>query len=120
MATTWAVTNNTQFSQVIGSERMMDVTLVGTGTYTTGGDTVTAAALGLDVIDFIIPVIDGNGANTNGVAVVAPNLGSSPGATSVKLQLFGTGGGSGQTLAEVGNATTVTGITIRARVFGAA
>lgn len=122
MATVWTVTINTQFTQIQGSERVMDVTLLApTGaTYTTGGDSITAAQVGLDVIDFVIAMPDGNAANTNGVGLVAPNLGSGPGATSVKLQLFGTGGSSGATLVELAGATSVAAFGIRARFYGVA
>ena len=120
MAVTWAVTINSQFHQSVGSETVVDATIVGTGTYTTGGDVLTAAALGLDVIDFISGNVDGNGANTNGAALPAWNLGSGPGATSVTIMLFGGAASSGATFAQLGSSTTVTGLTFRIRAYGVA
>jgi len=99
-------------SDVWGKERVVYGQLIGTGTYTTTGDAITAAQFGLDVLDDLILIPDGSGVNTNGTALAAPNL------TTLKIQLFGTGGGSGDTFAELGSATTVTGITWRVIALG--
>ena len=120
MAVTWAVTINSQFRQIVGSEAVVDATLVATGTYTSGGDTLATSAVGLDTVDFVASNVDGNGANTNGAALVAWNLGSGPGTSgNMKIQLFG-GAASGSTQAELSAATTVTGLTLRCRFYGVA
>lgn len=115
MAITWAVTINKTHD--FGDQVIKDVTLTATGTYTTGGDSVTAAALGLDVIDFMEVMVDGNGANTNGTALVSPNLAT---AGSAKLQLWGANGAAAgvATFVEIPAATTMTGLTLHCLVYG--
>lgn len=100
--------------QKMGTEQIMDWQVTATGTYTTGGDAFTPAQLGLDVIDFISIMYDGSGANTNGVALVAPNL------TSNLWQLFGTGTATTDPFNEIGSGQTMTGFQFIARCYGVA
>lgn len=101
--------------QVIGSQKAMDFQVIATGTYTSGGDSFgTPATVGLDQIDFVSIMYDGSGANTNGIALVAPNL------TTNKFQLFGTGASSQTPFLELAASTTITGLTFVARFFGVA
>jgi hypothetical protein len=51
MAVTWAVTNLKR--EVTGSKRVHRGTLTATGTYTAGGDAVSASALGLSTIEHL-------------------------------------------------------------------
>ena len=122
MAVTWALTVNK--TQIVGSQVVKDVTLVATGTYVTGGDTtLTANSFGLDYIDIIIPVVDGHGANTNGVVLLAPNLGAAGGTGlngTVTMQMFATGSGNAAAFAELGNGNTITGFTAHCLVYGVA
>jgi len=92
----------------------MDWQVTATGTYTSGGDAFTLAQLGLSQLDFVSVMYDGSASNSNGVALVAPNI------SGKKWQLFGTGGGSGQTFAELGASTTVTNFQFVARCYGVA
>jgi len=92
----------------------MDWQVTATGTYTTGGDAFTLAQLGLTQLDFISIMYDGSASNTNGIAIVAPNI-------SGKLwQLFGSNSSSGTTFPELGSSTTVTGFQFVARCYGVA
>lgn len=116
MAVTYAFTPLSTGSgayDVYGKENVVYGTLVGTGTYTSGGDAITAAQFGLSRIDNLILIPDGSGANTNGQALAAPDL------TNLKMVLFGGADGiAGHTLAQLLNGTTVTGITWRVIALG--
>ena len=113
MAVTYAFTPSAGTpSTVWGNKRVVFGQLVATGTYTTGGDSITAAQFGLKTIDELILIPDGSGANTNGQAVAAPNL------TTLKIKLFGSNSVSGSTLPELTAATTVTGMTWQAVAIG--
>jgi hypothetical protein len=105
----------------MGDQRVMDVTLLAPAgaTYTSGGDSITPAQVGLDVVDYVVVMVDGFGSNTNGVALVAPNLGSaSGGETTIKMQLFGTGAASGDTFAELGASTAVAALQLHCLFYG--
>ena len=97
-----------------GHERCMQIRFVATGTYTSGGDSITPAQCGLDVIDAFIPVLDTNaGAQTNGVGVLGWN------SSTNALQIFVQGtAGAGTTMVELSNATTITGLGFTALVLG--
>ena len=99
---------------VMGVEKVMDWQVTATGTYTTGGDAFTPAALGLDVIDFISIMVDGSSVNTNGVALVAPDL------TNNKWQLWGTGAADTDMFDQIAGGTTVSTFRFIARVYGVA
>lgn len=99
-------------TQRFGSETVLDWNISATGTYTTNGDSFTAAKLGLDKIDFISISLDGSSSANNGVALVAPDL------TNFKWKLFGDGGSSGAAFVEIGSSTTMTGLQFFARVYG--
>ena len=112
MAVTYAATyirNN-----VWGAERAMQLQFLATGTYTSGGDSITPAQCGLDTIDCLIPVLDtGAGAQTNGVGVLAWNTSTNT------LQIFVQGtAGAGDTMVELTGGTTVTGLGFTAIVIG--
>ena len=99
---------------VVGVEKAMDWQIILTGTYVTGGFSITPANLGLDTIDFVAIMPDGSGANTNGVALVVPNL-----STNLWL-LYGTGAADTDAFDQIGNGNTITGFTFIARVYGVA
>ena len=107
-------TNTLLRENVMGCEKVMDWKIALSGTYVTGGFSLTPATLGLDTIDFVSTMIDGSTTQTNGVALVAPNL------TSNLWLLFGSGANAGDMLSEVGNGDTVTDFTFIARVWGVA
>lgn len=115
MAVTYTATINK--NHTVGDQRIMDVSFVASGTYTgSGGDVITGAQVGLDVIDIFQPVLDtGAGAQTNGVGVLGWN------STAGKLQIFVQGtAGAGDTMVELSNGTTVTGLGFRALIWGVA
>jgi len=100
---------------VFGSEKVMDWKIVLTGTFTTqAAFQFTAAKFGLDAIDFIEVMPDGSGTNTNGMAILAPNIGN----TSYKM--YGTGASSGNTFVLLTNPTTVSTMQFIVRVYGVA
>lgn len=108
MAIVWTPTINKV--TVFGDERVVYATLTSNGgSYTAGGDSVTNASIGLDVLDFA----DGNpgvvAAGTTGFLVnIIPGAGSG---ASFKVQLLATGSGNQAALAEFsgtpGNLTTI-------------
>jgi len=101
---------------VFGSEKVMDWKIVLSGTYTTTSQfTFSAAKFGLDTIDFIEIMPDGSGANTNGMAILAPAF-----ATTKFYKAYGTGASSGATLHTLTNPTTITGMQFIVRVYGVA
>lgn len=112
MAVTWTGTLNR--NNVWGHERAMDFSFLATGTYTTGGDAITAAQVGLDVIDLMLPVVDVSaGSGTPAGAVLAWNN------STGKMQLFVQGtAGAGTLMVELTNGTTITGFGFRAIVLG--
>lgn len=67
MAVVWAVTN---LKRDVTSKRVHTGTLTATGTYTAGGDTITAAALGLSSIERL-DLSQLNDANANPVNLQA-------------------------------------------------
>lgn len=94
---TWAVTS--YFQTVFGNERVVYATLLASGSYTSGGDTINASQFGLDYVDFANvsgAVVTSAGGTTGFVGVP---IASFP-ANSFKLQLFGTGASNGAALAE--------------------
>ena len=113
MAITATLTYNK--NHVNGDQRVMDFSISLSGTYVTGGFTITPASVGLDVIDFVIPVPDPSaGAGTAVAYVYAWN--SSTG----KMQLFVTPSSPDGTLAmvELTSTTTVTTAGVRCLIYG--
>ena len=84
-----------------------------TGTYITGV-AFTAAQFGLDTIDYIVPVVDGSAAFTNGSPTqIAVDL------TNNLFIMFG-GGTSTATVPVLANPTTITGFSMWVLVYGVA
>jgi len=114
LAVTWAVTENaaTPTGSVndgsMGDVRYRPVLLTATGTYTAGGDSVTAAAIqGLTRVTGAYCNIQTAVAAGNAVdAAIVPQA---DGSVKVKLNAAA---------AEVANATTVTGMVLTAMIFG--
>ena len=107
-------TPSTVAAFVAGNRRVKIVNLTASGNYVTGGDSITAAALGLRRIESFIP----NGGATDGtvqypaVPVFAANN------SSVSVKLFESGGAAGVAAAEKANAESLAGVTLRATVIG--
>lgn len=117
MAIAYVVTINKV--TVFGDQRISYVTLTspasGSDTYTTGGDSITPAQVGLDVIDFAdCSLAAPAGQATAYVTLFTPGVGSAAG----KLQLFGSGSSSGAVLAEVTGATAVASFSINCEFRG--
>src|ERR1700722_7141227 len=118
MAIAYTVTINKV--TVFGDQRISYVTLTspasGSDTYTTGGDTITPAQVGLDVIDFADASLAMPAAATTAYGVViTPGPGSG---ANAKVQLFGSGASSGAVLAEVTGSTAVASFSIIAEFRG--
>lgn len=97
-----------------GNKRMVAMNCSASGTYTTGGDSFTAAAaFGLDVIEFIMVAIDGSTESSFATpAIPAPDL------TNFKWVLYTQGSSSGGQLAELASATSMTGFKFNAMAVG--
>lgn len=110
----WAVTNYKQ--TVFGDERVVYATLVSSGTYTAGGDTINASAFGLDTIDYadvgaIMTTLGGTTGYLGSINATFP-------ATSFKLQLLGDSGSTaGTALGETSG--TITSLVAMIEVRGA-
>ena len=117
MAIAWTAVINK--STVFGDERVFFVTLTspasGSDTYTTGGDNIAPALVGLDYIDFATADLAvPSGQATGYVVNITPGVGAG---VNAKLQLFG-GAASGVALAEVSSSTAVASYTINAVFYG--
>lgn len=109
MAVTYAFTLDPQGRQRVGKQHVLSGLLTATGTYTTGGDAVTPASVGLGVIESLS--IDS--AFTNGTeAMVSRYL------PTGLLQHFWGGGAISSELDEITAADTVTGFAARITVKG--
>lgn len=88
-----------------------------TGDYAAGGFTLTASQFGLRRIDIVEL---GSGAATQGTdgASAVPLGVTYPSATSVKFQLYETGGSSGAPLSEKGAEAYAANFTFRVKVTG--
>lgn len=109
------VTSTYRKNHVVGDQRVMDFAFSISGTYVTGGFTITPPSVGLDVIDFVVITPDpSSGAGTAVAYVYAWN--SSTG----KVQLFVTPSSPDGTLAmvELTNTTTVTTAGFNALIYG--
>jgi hypothetical protein len=114
MAVTYALTN--QKLSVMGNNRYISGTLTATGTYTTGGDAVTAATLGMHTIsDFDITTAI-NSTPTQFVA--RPSY--TPPTTSVLIQYYGTNAVPGAAVADpqLTSATSITGYAFQFTALG--
>src|SRR5262245_14640056 len=89
MAVTYAITNLVRDFTM--ARRFNSGTATATGTYSAGGDSITAAALGLAVIDSfdVGPAVEGTPLKFDVRPVIAANK------QSVAIQLFGTNAGPG-------------------------
>lgn len=105
MAATYAVTNLVR--DVSGSKRRNYGTATATGTYSTGGDSMSAAAFGLRVLDNVISSVlqEGTPLAFQPIAVIASDK------QSVSIRLFGTNAVPGAAVADpqVTAGTTITG-----------
>ncbi len=110
---TWALSNSKQ--TVFGDQRIVQGLLTATGTYTAGGDNITPATFGLDVIDSA-NLNDCIVSSTTALMTASPS--TFPTTTGFKVQLFGdSGGAAGSALGEASG--TITGFTILVEVKGA-
>lgn len=108
MAVTWSATINKKTTY--GDQMIVFATLSASGTYTTGGDNVNPALVGLDVIDYCdITIVQSAALGTTGfVGQITPGVGS---LANAKLQVYGmaAAAGVGTPLAEASAGTTLTG-----------
>lgn len=112
-----AITTTTTLSStnIVGSQVVKKFNLAFVGTYVAAtGIVFTAAQFGLDTVDFIVPVIDGSSAFTNGAFIVAPDL------AGLNFQLIVTGASDGTALHELTDGQTVTGFSVNVLVYGVA
>ena len=108
MAATYALSKITGYTNGNKKVRVYDVTV--SGTYTTGGDALTPAALGFrKVEEFKVH----NGATDGTVQYPVDYVYSSN-----KVKLFESGGAAGTAAAEKGSAESLTGVTFRVTVSG--
>ena len=91
--------------------RVLDITL--SGTYATGGDPLTAVALGLKKVTEFLP----HGQATDGTLQYGVQPVYNAGSTQVSVKLFETGTAAAGS-AEKGNTESLTGITFRVTVVG--
>ena len=96
----------------IGDLKITLSTVVGGTSYTTGGDAVTAANLGLSRVLFSVTAI--TAATGTNSAVTSVSYIASTG----KLQMFSTDGGAPDILSEVASTQNVSGITVTITAFG--
>lgn len=109
MAATYTLTKVSAYSEANKRVRVYDVAL--SGTYTTGGDALTAAALGLKVVEEFI--VHSSGASDGTVQYPVHYIYSSN-----KLKLWESGGAAGTAAAEKGSGESLTGISLRVTVRG--
>lgn len=113
-----AVTSVTLTEQtVFGNKRVSFVTIVPSASYVAGGDTFTPAQCGLDVIDYVVfrgPAV----LTAGGTTAAVPGISLLSTASSLLLQLFGTGSSSTTALIELANGDYHT-YSVRAMVIGA-
>ncbi len=106
-------------STVFGNKRIKVYDLNFSGSYATGGETVTASSVGLRKIDFVNVqghVAEGSTPTTgNNVAVAISATGTS---AAVRLYELGGGGLAGDPLQEKGAEAYITGQTCRAQFIG--
>ena len=97
----------------IGDLKVTVTNVVGSGSYTTGGDSLTAAQLGLGtaVLFAITNIIASSGSN-NAALRGAYDV------TNSKLMVFGGTDAAGVPLAEVSSTTNVSGLTFQVVAFG--
>ena len=113
MAITATFTYNA--NHVFGDQRMMDFSVSLNGTYATGGFTIAPGTVGLDVIDYVIAILDPSaGAGTAVAYVYAWNR------STGKMQLFVTPSSPDGTLAfvQLTDTTTVTTAGVRLLFYG--
>jgi hypothetical protein len=96
----------------IGDLKLTVTTVVGSGSYTTGGDALTPANLGLGTVLF---------ASTTLVASSGSNCSAVSAAYSVstsKLQCFSAADSAGAPVSETANGVNVSGLTFQVVAFG--
>ena len=97
---------------VFGDIRVTLSTVVGGTSYTTGGDAVTAANLGLKTVLFSVTAITA-ATGTNSAVTSASYI-----ASSGKLQFFSSDGSAPDVLSEVASTQNVSGVTVTILAFG--
>jgi hypothetical protein len=106
---------------VFGDQRVVYATLStpasGSNTYTSGGDTITPASVGLAYIDYADAnalITTSNGANAY-VVNITPGVGEN---VAAKIQLYTSNGAAPNALAEETNGTAVASFSMNVQFFG--
>lgn len=107
-----AITFTNRTDHVIGNKRVVEATATFSASYATGGDTITPRALGLSQIDDV--TVLGAAKDSKGATVTQQGrsiaVAGTPTAPTFKVY-------SGST-SEVANATNLSTVAVRVRIFG--
>ena len=96
---------------VIGDLKLTVTNVVGPSSYTTGGDAVTAAQLGLGTVLFsIVSIVASSGSNNAAAEATYTSSGT--------LQVFSATDAAGVPLAETSSTTNLSGLTFQIIAFG--
>ena len=96
----------------IGDIKVTLTTVVGSGSYTTGGDSLTYKQLGLNNVLYafcFITASSGSNCSADSAAYDAPNK---------KLMMFSSADSAGNPLSETASTTNVSGLTVTIIAFG--
>ena len=96
----------------IGDLKLTVTNVVGSASYTTGGDALTAAQLGLGTVLFAIVSVTASSGSNNAGAEASYNVANST------LQVFAATDAAGVPLAEAASTTNLSGLTFQVIAFG--
>ena len=104
--------SSSQAIPLVGNARVTVSTVVGSGSYTTNGDSLTAAQLGLGTVLFAqVSISASSGSNCSAI-------GATYDVTNSKLKCFSAADSAGAPVSETGSTTNLSGLTFTVIAWG--